>query len=79
MKIQSMADVESEMRKVARGEITSPDDASEPSMEFRAPESITLSLGDQSALAEALINPPEPTAALRRAAQAHHHLIKEMR
>jgi|GEM_PF-6336978 len=79
MKIQSMADVESEMRKVARGEITSPDDTAEPSMEFRAPERLTLSPEDQCALAEALINPPEPTAGLRRAAQAHHRLIKETR
>ncbi len=64
MKNQSMADVESEMRKVARGEITSPDDAAEPSMELRAPERLTLSLEDQRALAEALINPPGPHGGL---------------
>jgi len=79
MKNQSMFDIENEMRKVARGEITPPDDAAELSMEFRAPDRLTLSPEDQRALAEALINPPEPTAGLRRAAQAHHRLTKETR
>src|SRR5271163_353065 len=33
MKIQRMSDLETEMRKVARGEITAPDDAASPSIE----------------------------------------------
>jgi predicted transcriptional regulator len=33
MKIQRMSDLETEMRKVARGEITAPNDAASPSVE----------------------------------------------
>ncbi|QCI66330.1 DUF1778 domain-containing protein [Phreatobacter stygius] len=40
---------------------------------------IRLSVDDQRALAQALLNPPEPTAALRRARDAHHRLVLESR
>jgi hypothetical protein len=76
MKIQRINELESEMRKVARGEMASPDDAAESS---REPYSITLSPEDQRVVAEAILNPPEPTAVLRRAAEAHQRLIKETR
>ena len=35
-----------------------------------------LSLEDQRAFAEAILNPPEPTPALRRAFRAHRDLIE---
>jgi hypothetical protein len=38
---------------------------------------IELSPEDQLAIAEAILNPPEPSPALRRAFQAHRELIKE--
>jgi uncharacterized protein (DUF1778 family) len=38
---------------------------------------IELSPEDQLAFAEAILNPPEPSPALRRAFQAHRDLIKE--
>jgi uncharacterized protein (DUF1778 family) len=38
---------------------------------------IELSPDDQRAIAEAILNPPEPSLALRRAFQAHRELIKE--
>ena len=37
---------------------------------------IRLSVQDQRDFADAILNPPEPTAALLRAAQAHRTLIK---
>src|SRR3984893_16162904 len=37
---------------------------------------ISLSLDDQRALAQAIINPPKPTPALRRAKRAHRRLLK---
>ena len=40
---------------------------------------IKLSLDDQRALAEALLNPPEPGPALRKAREAHRRLIRESR
>ncbi len=38
---------------------------------------IRLSVEDQRAFAEAILNPPEPTPALLRAAEAHRRLIRE--
>jgi uncharacterized protein (DUF1778 family) len=38
---------------------------------------IELSPEDQLAIAEAILNPPEPSPALRRAFQRHRELIKE--
>ena len=38
-------------------------------------EIIRLSADDQRRFAEALLNPPEPNAALRRAAEAHRRLV----
>ena len=40
---------------------------------------IRLSLDDQRAFAAALLNPPEPATALRRAFRRHRDLIKESR
>jgi uncharacterized protein (DUF1778 family) len=40
---------------------------------------IKLSLEDQRAFAEALINPPKATPALKRAMEAHRRLIRESR
>jgi uncharacterized protein (DUF1778 family) len=40
---------------------------------------IRLSLEDQRAFVEAILNPPEPTTALRRAFPRHRELIKESR
>jgi len=40
---------------------------------------IRLSVEDQRAFAEAILNPPEPTSALRRSFRRHHELIKESR
>jgi uncharacterized protein (DUF1778 family) len=37
---------------------------------------IRLSVEDQRAFAEAILNPPEPTPALRRAAARYHELVK---
>jgi uncharacterized protein DUF1778 len=38
---------------------------------------IRLSIEDQMALAEAIMNPPEPNEALRKAASAHKRLVVE--
>lgn len=38
---------------------------------------VRLSIEDQRAFADAILNPPEPTPALRRAFRRHHELIKE--
>ena len=40
---------------------------------------IRLSVEDQHRIAEALLNPPEPTPALRKAFEHHRRLIKESR
>jgi len=40
---------------------------------------IRLSVEDQRAFAEAILNPPKPTAALRRAFRRHRALIKASR
>lgn len=40
---------------------------------------VRLSVEDQRAFAEAILNPPEPAPALRRAFRRHHELIKESR
>lgn len=40
---------------------------------------IRLSVEDQRSFAEAILNPPEPTPALRRAFRRHRELIKELR
>lgn len=40
---------------------------------------IRLAVEDQRALADALLNPPEPNAGLRRARAAHKRLILESR
>ena len=40
---------------------------------------ITLSLEDQRAFADAILNPPKPNAALRRAKAAHKRLIASSR
>jgi uncharacterized protein (DUF1778 family) len=37
---------------------------------------IRLSVGDQRALAEAILNPPPPNEAMKRAAMAYRQLIK---
>ena len=39
---------------------------------------IRLSLEDQRAFVEAILNPPEPTPALQRAFQRHREMIKEI-
>jgi uncharacterized protein (DUF1778 family) len=40
---------------------------------------VRVSVEDQRAFAEAILNPPEPTPALRRAFRRHRELIKESR
>ncbi|TIN21210.1 MAG: DUF1778 domain-containing protein [Mesorhizobium sp.] len=40
---------------------------------------IRLSIKDQHALAEAILNPPEPNEALRKAADAYKRLVVESR
>ncbi|MER9138021.1 DUF1778 domain-containing protein [Mesorhizobium sp. M0830] len=40
---------------------------------------IHLSIKDQMALVEAIVNPPEPNEALRKAANAHKRLVVESR
>lgn len=40
---------------------------------------IRLSVEDQRAFAEAILNPPEPTPALRRAFRRHRDLVQELR
>ena len=40
---------------------------------------IRLSVEDQRAFAEAILNPPAPAPALRRAFRRHRELIKELR
>jgi uncharacterized protein (DUF1778 family) len=38
-----------------------------------------LSVEDQRAFAQAILNPPKPTAAMRRAFRRHRELVKELR
>ena len=40
---------------------------------------ILLSVEDQRRIMDALLNPPEPNAALRKAAEAHERLTRESR
>ena len=40
---------------------------------------IRLSVDDQRAFAQSIINPPAPTPALRRAKKAHRRLVAQMR
>jgi uncharacterized protein (DUF1778 family) len=40
---------------------------------------IRLSLEDQRAFVEAILNPPEPTPSLRRAFDRHREFVKESR
>jgi len=42
-------------------------------------EIIRLSVEGQRAFAEAILNPPEPSAGLKKAAEAHRRLIREVR
>jgi uncharacterized protein (DUF1778 family) len=42
-------------------------------------EIIRLSVEGQRAFAEAILNPPRPSAGLRKAAKAHRRLIREVR
>ena len=42
-------------------------------------EIIRLSVEGQRAFAQAILNPPEPSARLRKAAKAHRRLIREVR
>jgi uncharacterized protein (DUF1778 family) len=42
-------------------------------------EIIRLSVEGQRAFAEAILNPPKPSAGLRKAAKAHRQLIREVR
>jgi uncharacterized protein (DUF1778 family) len=42
-------------------------------------EIIRLSVEGQRAFAEAMLNPPRPSAGLRKAAEAHRRLIREVR
>ena len=42
-------------------------------------EMIRLSVEGQRAFAEAILNPPEPSAGLKKAAEAHRRLIREVR
>jgi uncharacterized protein (DUF1778 family) len=42
-------------------------------------EIIRLSVEGQRAFAEAILNPPEPSEGLRKAAQNHRRLIREVR
>lgn len=46
---------------------------------IEATQMIRLSVEDQRAFAEAILNPPEPAPALRRAFRRHRELIKEPR
>jgi uncharacterized protein (DUF1778 family) len=42
-------------------------------------EIIRLSVEGQRAFAEAILNPPEPSAGLKKAAEAHRRLVREVR
>ncbi len=42
-------------------------------------EIIRLSVAGQRAFAEAMLNPPEPSAGIEKAAAAHRRLIREVR
>ncbi|QKC84929.1 DUF1778 domain-containing protein [Mesorhizobium sp. NZP2077] len=51
-------------------------EAAQPSIEAAV---IHLSIEDQIALVEAIMNPPEPNEALRKAAKAYKRLVAESR
>jgi uncharacterized protein (DUF1778 family) len=46
---------------------------------IEATQIIRLSMEDQRTLAESILDPPEPTRALRRAKAAHQRLISRLR
>ena len=50
-------------------------DAVEQYLENRRWQRLALSADDQRRVAEALLNPPEPAPALRRAAERHRNLF----
>jgi uncharacterized protein (DUF1778 family) len=66
---------EIEGRTVSDFVVTAVRDAAERRIERS--QVITLSLDDQRAFVEAILDPPEPTPALRRAFERHKALIKE--
>lgn len=68
---------ELEGRTVTDFVVTAAQDAAEKRVEQA--QVIRLSLEDQRAFVEAILNPPEPTPALRRAFQRHRELIEESR
>ena len=68
---------ELEGRSVSDFVITAAQEAAERRVEQA--QVIRLSLEDQRAFVDAILNPPEPTPALRRAFRLHRELIKESR
>jgi uncharacterized protein (DUF1778 family) len=68
---------ELEGRSVTDFVVTAAQEAAERRIEQA--QVIRLSLEDQRAFAEAILNPPEPAPALRRAFRRHRELIKESR
>lgn len=68
---------ELEARSVTDFVVAAAQDAAERRIEQA--QVIRLSLEDQHAFVAAILNPPEPTAALQRAFGRHRELIKESR
>jgi uncharacterized protein (DUF1778 family) len=68
---------ELEGRRVTDFVVTAVHEAAERRIEQA--QIIRLSVDDQRAFVEAILNPPEPTPALRRAFQRHRELIDESR
>jgi uncharacterized protein (DUF1778 family) len=68
---------ELEGRSVSDFVITAAQEAAERRVEQA--QVIRLSLEDQRAFVDAILNPPEPTPGLRRAFRLHRELIKESR
>lgn len=66
---------ELEGRSVTDFVVTAAQEAAERRVEQA--QVIRLSLDDQRAFVDAILSPPEPTAALRRAFQRHRELIAE--
>ncbi len=66
---------ELEGRSVTDFVITAAQEAAE--RRIRDSQIIRLSLDDQRAFVESLLNPPEPTPSLRRAFRRHRELIEE--
>ena len=66
---------ELEGRTVTDFVISAAREAAERSIETN--HMIRLSLEDQQAFADAIINPPEPTPALRQAAERHRLLVRD--